>query len=299
MNAQANDGSPLRTLRQAAVQLALIVAPAAWAVGPALLRLAAGPPNYDINISQPSAIGFFAMLAMAMLPVLICLVAVFGSLSLDRLPVSLARAAAQLGVLFLSVMALMTLSDPPLRTLPAAVAIAFTAFAALPLSASLLLRWFRWRLVRSHSDETLAAPTARYQFRLADVFTWITLIATYFGLGTLLLSRFNKEPSGWDSLGPLVIIVISLTLCVPTGLVSVVLTWLVLVDQRRLARWLVAIGLAVLWVGYSVYMLNENSVNPESFSMLATPPALALPGLALLGLARAAGWRMQRLPRRA
>jgi hypothetical protein len=147
-------------------------------------------------------------------------------------------------------------------------------------------------------------PTAAgYQFGLADVFAWMTLIALLLGAGTALLSRFDRDPAGWEGMGPLIIVVISSVLCVPTGIISVLLTWLVLAHGRRLARWLVAIGLATLWAGFCLYVLVMESpqpfaLNPDGYSQLAVPPAMALPALLLLGVARATGWRMERIARR-
>jgi hypothetical protein len=290
-------GPPDRAVRRALLHLAAIVAPAVWAVPVAGMRLAAGPPHYDFGDNSPSVAGFVALTLLAALPVLIGLVTVFGVLAKPRLPVSLARTAAQLGVLYLSAMAVM-LFDPPLSTLPGAAALGLAAFVAPPLLTGLLLRWFRWRLVRSQRLDANEPAGPRFQFRLADVFVWMTLIAAYLGMGTGLLAWFNKVPSGWEGLGPAILVMFCFILCVPTGLISVILTWLILVVQRRLARLVVAIGLAVLWVGYSAYVLSEGHNGPDMYSLLIIPPVLALPALVLLGLARAAGWRMQRLPRR-
>ena len=294
--------APPNSLRRQVVWLLAIVAPAGWFVGLAAVRFLAGPPNYAIDVGMPSMIGTMGMLALGVLPVLICLLAVWAALSYGRLTASLLRGAAQLGAVYLSVMALMLSDESALWTMPWAVALGVSLFAAPPLVVSLVLRWFRWRLVRRRGAMALPPLPPRYQFRLADVFAWMTLLAVFLGLGTVILSRFDKEPSGWDGLGPLFIWFISLVLCGPTGILSVVFTWLVLAERRRRARAIVAVCLQLIWVGSILYVLaglgmRPFQFNPDAYSTLSTPPALGLPALLLLGMARLAGWRMVRLPK--
>ena len=291
---------------QKALWLLTIVAPAAWVVPLGLARLAAGPPDFNVELSEPSLAALLGLPALGLLPALICLVTVWAVLLHQRLPASLARGAAQLGAMYLSIMALLQ-TDPPIWQTPWAMALGMASFIVPPLVVSFVLRLFRWRLVRPpRGEEALPLPAPRYQFRLADVFVWMTLIAVFLALGTVLLSRFRREPEGWEGLGLAILVMICLTLCAPTGILSVVFTWLVLVERRGRARAIVAVGLQLIWVGSIFYVLASLGSRPfrfdlgqDAFAMLAIPPALALPALVLLGLARLVGWRMVRLPKAA
>jgi hypothetical protein len=282
--------------------LLAIAAPAAWVIGPALAALAAGPPNYDVNISLPSLAGLAVMTMLATFPVLLCLVTVWAVLPQERLLVSLPRGAAQLAVLYLSMMALLLLDPLRIWSMPWAVALGVGLFALPPLLVCFVLRWFRWRLVWRRSAAEALPLAARYQFRLADVFAWMTLAAVFLGLGSVILSPFHKEPSGWDSLGPAIIFMLSAMLCGPTGVGSVVFAWLVLAEGRRRARAIVGVCLLLTWMASILWVLVENGPrpyqpSPDTYLALATPVALVLPALALLGLARLAGWHMVRLPK--
>src|SRR5688500_12375193 len=241
--------SPYRALGQRSLWLLSIFAPAAWVIGLAAARLAAGPPDYNIDVSLPNPVALLGMTALAMLPVLICLVTVGAVLQHQRLAVSLPRGAAQLGVLYLSVMALLQWDAPPLWIMPWAVALGLVVFVAPPLGVSFVLRWFRWRLVRRRGAEAVPPLAPRYQFRLADLFAWVTLAAVFLGLGTAVLSRCTKEPEGWEGLGPAVIVMISIILCGPTGILSVVFAWLVLAEGRQRSRAIAAVCLAIAWIG--------------------------------------------------
>jgi hypothetical protein len=288
-------------IRDRVLWLLAIAAPAAWVVVPALMALAAGPPSYEIDISVPGLGAILAMTALASFPVLICLVTVWAVLMHERLVGSLMRGAAQLVVLFLSMMAFMYRDEPRLWQMPWAVALGMASFAAPPLIVTLVLRWFRWRLFR-HRGEAPVPLAPRHQFRLADLFAWMTLLAILLGLGTALLAPFHKEPTGWEGLGPAIIAMLSFFLCGPTGIGSVVFTWLVLADGRRRARAIVAVLLQLALVAWTLYVLAEIGlrtiqIEPDPFLKLATPVALTLPALALLGVARMSGWRLVRLPK--
>ena len=276
--------------------LSTIAAPATGALGcmlvAALPYLASHPGQ---GMEAPTWV-------VGVLPVTICLVTVAAVLLPERLPVSLARGAAQLGCLYFAV--LLLLPSPQIWTVPGATALALALFVVPPLVVSLVLRRFRWRLVRGCSaEQQLAAPPRGFQFQLVDVFAWTTLIAVFLGLGTVVMSRYSKEPTGWDGLGPAIIVALSAFLCLPTGISSVVFTWLVLVEKRRMARGIVATCIALAYVGLSVYVFVDNRQYPgwpndDAWFVLVSAVALAVPALVLLGLARFVGWRMVRLPKR-
>jgi hypothetical protein len=285
-----------------------IVAPAGWIVGLVAVRWMAGPPNYTIDIGEPDVNGILGLIALAALPVMICLITIWAVLMHERLAVLLPRGAAQLGAMYLSLMAMMRADEPLLWTMPWAVALGLASFVVPPLVVSLILRWFRWRLVRRRrGDNELPPLPPRYQFRLADLFLWMTLLAVFLALGTAILSGFDKEPSGFEGLGPLFVGLISLMLCVPVGVLSVAFTWLLLAEGRRRARAIVAVGLQLVWVASILYVLAEigwrlpqplPQIREDTYLTLATPPAFILLALVLFGLARLSGWKMVRLPKR-
>lgn len=172
----------------------------------------------------------------------------------------------------------------------------FVAAAWLPAWG---LRWFRWRLVcqgheRAGQSEGPAPQRRRYQFALADVGRWMTLLCVL--LATMGL--FQNELAGFDGFGYVILIALALHACLPTGLVSTMLLWVGLAPRWTIARKLIAGLLAVVWIAASCVTLSyylEGTTRGEegTWAWLFAQPAIAV-GLGTALVLRWYGWRLER-----
>jgi hypothetical protein len=252
--------------------------------------------------SQYAEIGVWLVGAI---PAIICIISVWAGLSCRRMAAALVRGGAQLACLYFCALGAELLpGGSRLKDTPAALAMSIGCFAVPTLVLSLILRVCGWRLVwRSDDDEDVHPLPGRFQFGLAHVFAWMTLSAVFLAAGTALFARFDQEPEGlFGGLGLALLVWSSVVLGGPTGILTVLCSWLILSERRAKARWIVALLLATAWLVWAGFAFSpyfaSNGMFIDGVAIWMVSPAIGIPALTILGIARLVGWKMIRRPRK-
>jgi hypothetical protein len=222
------------------------------------------------------------------------LIVMVSILSPHSLPRALARGVAQGVFLYLGTLLAMLLGGwPAFPQTPYVVALATIAMVLPPLAPASAMRWFGWRIARmgSGTEPELRNPA---QFRLAELLLGVTLVAFALGVGLAITSRFDEKAANWEGLLLFGTLLYAILLCVPIGLVALLLTWLILCSRHKLARLIATATLfVVLFSLPSLLSYTLEIANPHIVYFVTL--ALLIPMIAVLLPAYFAGWRMERM----
>jgi hypothetical protein len=194
--------------------------------------------------------GIAACILSALIPAQICLSTIWATWSPERLAIRLSNWAWRLTVTYFLILVMGAISGPPRHTADLwffPMLMAVIAFAAWLSSGIFWL--FRWRIVMRETDRTIAP--AQNQFRLSDIWRWMTQICALLAVMTL----FKDEVVGWAGLGYVIVAYLILLESVPVGLLVTLVFWLALGEHWTQPKKITASLLLGAWTSLSALTL--------------------------------------------
>lgn len=174
------------------------------------------------TLTDPSQVA--ALVAVGLISTQVCLITAWSTWSPERLEVRAGRLMWRMGWLYLSLLLLASLNEDRHFMLLWSLPLAMGCFVLATWLPAEVVRWFRWRRIQ-RGELPVALP--RFQFRLADVLRWTTLVCMLLAV----MSRYRDEATGYlEDLGYVILIFFGVVASVPTGLVVTLLLWVAL-DQ--------------------------------------------------------------------
>lgn len=249
---------------------------------------------FCLSLTDPSEVA--VTVAIGVISTQICLTTAWSTWSHDRLEVRLGRLLWRMGWLYLFLLLIGTLNERRHLAMLWSLALAMGCFVLAAWLPAEVLRWFCWRRIQRGE---LPAPPPRFQFRLADVLRWTTLVCMLLAV----MSRFREEVSGWDGLGYAILVGYGVVTSAPTGLVATLLLWIAMGERWTTARRIVVRLLVSAWLILSAVAVYSGLANdlPEERRVWVAIWGLTVIGiivtLATAGILRFQGWRVVRLPR--
>lgn len=244
------------------------------------------------TLAHPSPLP--ALVVFGFVSTQVCLITAWSTWSPERIEVRAGRLLWRMGWLYLALLLLASLNEDRhvmlLWSLPLTM-VCFVLAAWLPAE---VFRWFGWRRVQAGETPPLQP---RFQFRLADVLRWTTLVCMLLAA----MSRFREEVIGWGGLGYAILVYLGFVASVPTGLVVIILLWLAIGERWTTARTIVASLLATTGLLLSAVAAYAGLASQQSDQGLVGIWILAVIGcsvtLATAGILRFQGWRVVRMSR--
>ena len=175
-----------------------------------------------------------ALVAIGLISTQVCLITAWSTWSPERLEVRAGRLLWRMGWLYLALLLFAGLNEDRHLMLLWSLPLAIGCFVLATWLPAEVLRWFRWRRIQRGE---LPVPLPRFQFRLADVLRWTTLVCMLLAV----MSRYRDEATGYlEDLGYVILIFFGVVASVPTGLVVTLLLWLAMGQRWTTARTIVA-----------------------------------------------------------
>lgn len=246
------------------------------------------------TLTDPSQVA--ALVAVGLISTQVCLITAWSVWSPDRVETRLGRLLWRMGWQYLTLLLLGSLNEKRHLMLLWSLALAMGCFVLAAWLPAEVLRWFRWRRVQAGE---LPPPSRRFQFRLADVLRWTTLVCMLLAV----MSRYRDEATGYlEDLGYVILIFFGVVASVPTGLVVTLLLWLAMGQRWTTPRTIVAGLLAAAGLIHSALAayigLNQDAPDHEVWQAIWGLAAIGSSvTLVTAGILRLQGWRVGRKPR--
>ncbi|MFN0016782.1 MAG: hypothetical protein ACKVP0_00900 [Pirellulaceae bacterium] len=246
------------------------------------------------TLTDPSQVA--ALVAVGLISTQVCLITAWSTWSPERLEVRAGRLLWRMGWLYLALLLLAGLNEDRHLMLLWSLPLAMGCFVLATWLPAEVLRWFRWRRIQRGE---LPVPLPRFQFRLADVLRWTTLVCMLLAV----MSRYRDEATGYlEDLGYVILIFFGVVASVPTGLVVTLLLWLTMGQRWTRARTIVTGLLATAGLIHSAlaayFGLDKDAPDNELWAAIWGLSAIGCSvTLVTAAILRFQGWRVARKPR--